>query len=282
MLRHGITLGMLGASGYDDLAAMRHAQRKLQRYGGVVDGYFWESSCTAYAVTFAGSAVIHDKLVAPPMVSSWLNWMHGPVKKLRGHGYHQKSGTILHESVTKTWRQAVNVLLRRRLGVQIVIHTDGSVTQHADLLAQCSHCGGGRNKGTIGIEAVNRYYGKHAQRGDAVIDAVWAHKRRYILPTQEQMGTLWTVVQWLASERAGVPLAFPAVTGPDFYWGRVKVSPKASGIVAHHRSAHADGLFAEHYLLCRNMGMVHPVAWDTTIAAASCGRRRTAHHRKGG
>lgn len=180
---------------------------------------------------------------------------------------------VLHESVTRTRAAAVSVLQRRPpgLGVHYTVDRDGSVQQHVPLVDYCYHAGAGRNANSVGVEIINRYYGAHAVAGEDVIDAVWAHKGRYILPTELQLAAVWDLVHALGGE-LGIG-DYPSGTGDVFHWGRVKNVTR--GVSAHHRWAHADGLFPEHYCWLRARGLEHPEAWAATLAAASSGQRVT-------
>jgi hypothetical protein len=182
---------------------------------------------------------------------------------------------VLHESVTRTGDAAVKVLERRKLGVHYVVDRDGSLSYHAPATKACSHAGSGHNRKSIGLEVINRYYGDKAVEGEEVIEAVWAHKGKYILPTEAQMSALWMLFAWLVA-RWDVPIEFPG-GGDYFSWGRLSDHNKP-GVMAHHRWAHADGLFPEHYLLCRSLGADHANAWSATVRAASSGKRRTEDH----
>lgn len=181
---------------------------------------------------------------------------------------------VLHESVTYTREAAVSVLLCRGLGVHYTVDRDGSVQQHAPLSRYCYHAGAGRNVTSVGVEIINRYYGDHAVAGEDVIDAVWAHKGRYILPTEAQIAAVWDLVHELGGE-LGIG-DYPSGTGDTFRWGRdPRVTRAFRGVTAHHRWAHADGLVPEHYCWLRARGLEHAEAWAETLAAASSGQRVT-------
>src|SRR5690606_36552228 len=96
---------------------------------------------------------------------------------------------ILHETVTRSVDSTVKVLLKRKLGVQLIVGPDGEVTQHGDLADDRLAHAGGHNSPSVGIEVVNPYYPKYASAKHPwkrVIDAPWAHRRRYVVPTPEQ------------------------------------------------------------------------------------------------
>ena len=286
MAKARITLDMVEAADFDDLGAFRRMQTRLADYAGAVDGYFWGQSCDAFARAYRHNGIVGGRLVAPPEGVSYLNYLHGPVEWLGNKRPNRlKSQAIIHESVTHSAAAAVRILKRRGLGTQIVIsRRDGSVTQHCDILANVAHARH-HNSAGVGVECINRFYGKHAKPGDRVISAVWAHRKSYIVPTEAQLQSFFSVLVWL-EEVAGVPLEFPATKigadstdpGGAFYWGRWNGHKGARGCQAHHRSAHSDGLFFEHYALSRSVGLSHDAAVAATIAAASSGKRSTRNH----
>lgn len=64
---------------------------------------------------------------------------------------------ILHETVTRSVDSTVRVLLKRKLGVQLIVGPDGEVTQHGDLSHDRLAHAGGHNGPSVGIEVVNPY-----------------------------------------------------------------------------------------------------------------------------
>lgn len=184
---------------------------------------------------------------------------------------------VLHESVTSSRASTLAVLKRRGLGVHLIVDRDGTVTQHAPLGEQCAHAGR-LNRRSIAVEVVNRYYGRHADDTDRVIDAVWAHRGRYIVPPLVQCEAVWGVVEDLLGSHATIPSAFPGVTDAGFTWGRLPLMQRVrvpAGILAHHRTDHADGLFLEHYCWQRAHDRSPALAWKRTLEAASSGLRVT-------
>lgn len=193
-------------------------------------------------------------------------------------------GIVLHESVTNTRDDCVSVLMRKHLGVHLIVDRDGSITQHAPLTAACAHAEGfGKpslhNERSVAIEVINRYYGDHAKASDLVIDAPWAHLGRYIVPTAIQLDALWFAVQDVV-KKCDLRYEFPGLRrilliGPKrFTWGRLS-KHEVPGILAHHRWAHADGLVPEFYCLMRWLGHDPGTAYDLTIDAAKSPSRRT-------
>lgn len=187
---------------------------------------------------------------------------------------------VIHESVTSSRASTLAVLRRRGLGVHYVVERDGTVTQHAPVEEQCAHAGR-LNRRSIAVEVVNRYYGQHADPADYVIDAVWAHRGRYIVPQLAQCEAVWELVEDLLGRCPAIPSSFPGVGDAGFRWGRLpwltrtwRVPP---GIVAHHRTEHADGLFVEHYCWQRAHDRSPALSWRRTLEAASSGLRVTQY-----
>lgn len=182
---------------------------------------------------------------------------------------------VIHESVTRTAADAVKVLKRRKLGVHYCIDRDGTISHHAPVAKATAHGGAGHNRRSIGIEVINPYYPKYAKGADKV-GAVWAHKKEYVLPTDAQLRSLHKLVCWLVV-KWDIPVTFPGVQSDHFIWGRI-IEHNTPGVMAHHRWAHADGLFCEHYLLCRLSGADHEYALGLTMDAVASKRRTTQFH----
>ena len=181
---------------------------------------------------------------------------------------------IIHESVTTSTARTVGVLKRRKLGVHFCIDRDeaGTITNHVPVALACAHAGKAHNKRAIGLEIVNRYYGRYAE-GAPTIQAVWAHKGSYILPLEVQLEQAFLLVEFLC-DLYKLPRVFPCIRGDVFKWGRNTLHRRKPGILAHHRFGHADGLFIEHYLASRFLlGLSHPEAWELTLKHAQGGRK---------
>jgi hypothetical protein len=158
-----------------------------------------------------------------------------------------------------------------------MVERDGTITQHAPISRATFHGGSGHNSRSIGLECVSPYYGSRAKSKDLVIDAKWAHRKRYILPKLEQAEAVFKLTRWLSVEH-DIPLAFPCVDDEAgvFKWGRNKDGAQGAGVIAHHRWHHADGLFFEHYCAVRSLrGLSAEDAFKATVLAASAMKRRT-------
>lgn len=187
---------------------------------------------------------------------------------------------VIHEPAVRGRAATLATLSRKGLSVHYTIERDGSVEQHAPLDRQCAHAGSPHNRRSVALEVINRYYGASAVEGELVIDAVWAHRKRYIVPTPEQLEASWGVVAEVLAACPDIPRSFPGVVeGDTFRWGRYLGAPMPAkrpwGIVAHHRWDHADGLFPEHYCLMRSLGHSPGAAYQLTLDAARSGKRAT-------
>ena len=189
---------------------------------------------------------------------------------------------VLHESVTSSRRATERVLKKRRLSVHFMVDRDGSITQHAPVSRATYHAGSGHNSRSVGLEMVSPYYGSRAKKGDEVIKARWAHKKRYILPSAEQAEASFKVIRWLCCLH-DIPFQFSCVDEDalKFKWGRDKEGASRPGILAHHRFHHADALFFEHYAAARHLsGLDEADAYECTKSAASSGKRVTTLPRR--
>ncbi len=175
-------------------------------------------------------------------------------------------------------------LRRRGLGVHFAIGVgdDGEVqvVQHNDLQDELYHTGGPVNDLSVGIEIINPYY---AAKGpwQRVIDAPWAHKGRYVLPTEGQCEALRGLVDAIteASDEGARGLNVPR-----YFWGledgRFRMGPmprrfprSTSGILAHHQYGHhADGAFPALYCVLREAGMKVGDAYERAVALATGAR----------
>jgi len=185
---------------------------------------------------------------------------------------------VIHESVTSSRANTVRVLEARGLSVHYIVDRVGSVTQHAPLADQCAHAGGKHNRRSVAVEVVNRYYGSQGAEGEPDIAAVWAHRGWYILPTIQQCEAVWLLLVDVHERIATIPLTFPGVIKGSFTWGRLPLLQRLRvppGIMAHHRTGHADGLFPEHYCVLRALDFSSLAAYRLTVEAASSGRRST-------
>ena len=177
---------------------------------------------------------------------------------------------VLHESVTGDRDTTVRVLDGRHLSVHLIVDRDGSVTQHVPFECAAAHAEGfghpsEHNEASIGIEVVNPYYGKE----DHDLLTGWAHKGWYVVPPQVQLEAVWQAILTITKAIPTVPCTFPGNDDRGFRWGRWWAHEGSTGIMAHHRWAHADALFVEHYCWARSRGFLPDAAYPVTITAAA-------------
>lgn len=188
---------------------------------------------------------------------------------------------ILHETVTRSAAATVRVLLKRKLGVQLIVGPDGEVTQHGDLAhARLAHARG-HNGPSVGIEVVNPYYPKYTSPKlpwQRIIDAPWAHQKRYVVPTPEQAEATADLVQLLtAGDIAGlaIPRTWRGLTGTRLSMNRLSDGDvRKPGIYAHTYFHHADGAWLVLYSWLRlEAGLAPCHAYEEAIRRASGVRR---------
>lgn len=188
---------------------------------------------------------------------------------------------VIHESVTKSVAATVTVLKRRKLGVHLIVGPDGTVTQHGDLLTKRMAHGSPHNRRSIGLEIVNPYYERY-QTDDwpEIIDATWAHKKKYVLPTRAQMESVKQIIETLSSglgiDKLRLPRNYIGLKKGKLAAGRVDGADKEKpGIYAHHYFGHADGSFAILYAFLRlEAGMSADAAYDSAVQRAAAARWR--------
>lgn len=214
------------------------------------------------------------------------NYLSGDVDKLRTRSRAGRAVTeiILHETVTRSVADTIRILERRKLGAHLVIGPDGVVTQHGDLAKdRMAHAGRGHNGPSVGIEMVNPYYPKYLNKPDMpwdmVIDAPWAHKKQYVVPTPAQAEATAMMVKWLTSadaEGLSIPRRWLGVAKDRVAMGRIPLRKRRSkGIYAHHYFGHADGAWLVLYSWLRiEVGMNPSDAHREAVALAVGAKRR--------
>lgn len=181
---------------------------------------------------------------------------------------------VVHETVTRSAAAAHRVLVKRGLSVQLVTDEKGTIIQHADLVARAQHAGAQRNAISIGNEVVSPYYPRHARAPwGAVIDAPWAHEKRYVLPTPESAEACARWIEWQTSEACPelvrVPRVWAGLTDGRMALGRVRTQT-TTGILAHCYFGHADGAWLVLYAWLRIASGL-----DAATAYAEATRRAT-------
>ena len=149
---------------------------------------------------------------------------------------------VIHETVTRSAEETVAVLRKRRLSVHLILDEHGRFTQHGDLandnLAHASQ----HNVASVGIEVVNPYYPSYLKAGMAwstVIDAPWAHKKKYVLPTPAQAEAVARFVEWATSPAAGlaIPRTWIGFAGTKLAMAELESAAKLKpGVYADRKS----------------------------------------------
>jgi hypothetical protein len=223
--------------------------------------------------------VIAGQLFAPPEGLEVTNFLDPavPCFKARRRAKTPVTELVIHETVTTSVNTTIEVLRRRKLGVHFIIGPNGAVTQHNDLaLDRVAHAPP-HNKRSVGIEVVTPYYPDYLGEGQPwkqVIDAKWAHKKRYVVPTLEQAEATSRLIDWLTSD-AAIPLRIPC------HWVGLKKNRMAMGrlltgrlpkpgVWAHTYFGHADGAWLILYSWLRiEAGLDPEDAYDEAVRRAT-------------
>ncbi len=183
---------------------------------------------------------------------------------------------VLHETVTTSVASTVQVLINRGLSVQLIMGPDGAITQHGDLADDTHWHGTPHNTASVGIEVVNPYYPKYLRAGmpwTRVIDAGWAHERRYVVPTPRQAEAAAQLTAWITSpaSRLSIPRTWIGVSGGRMQMSQIPGADHARpGIYAHTYFAHADGSWVALYSWLRiERGRTPAQAYEEAIRLAT-------------
>lgn len=227
--------------------------------------------------------IVGGKVIEPPPGLDVLNFNDASVHHFGGRDRTGKPVTelIVHETVTRSASDTVAVLKKRRLGVHLILDEHGRFTQHGDLandrLAHASQ----HNGPSIGIEVVNPYYPRYLKPGMAwstVIDAPWAHEKKYALPTPAQAEAVSRFIEWVTSPASGlaIPRTWIGLTGTALAMGPVESAAKLRpGLYAHHYFGHADGAWLVLYAWLRlEAGLAPEAAFDEAVRRATGARKR--------
>lgn len=165
---------------------------------------------------------------------------------------------VFHETVTSSAKATVAVLLQRKLGVHFVIAPDGLVYQHGDVLDDMLWHASQHNPHSVGLELVNPYYPElvpHGSSWSTVINAPWADKKKYVVPTALQAEAAAGLLKWLVECGApgvNIPWTWKGLANKKFAMGRTPDGDKvAPGIYAHMYFGHADGAWLALYAWLR-------------------------------
>jgi len=230
------------------------------------------------------SFIVAGEVLEPPVGLDVRSLRDPEVHRFTGRDRTGRAVTevVVHESVTRSAADTVSVLKRRGLGVHLIVAPDGRVTQHGDLAHDRLAHAGGHNGPSVGIEVVSPYYPKYLRDGlpwSRVIDAPWAHRDRYVLPTPEQAEATARLVGWLTSSDAAglsIPRTWRGLDGAHLAMGRVPDGDKRRpGIWAHQYFHHADGAWLVLYAWLRlEAGLAPCAAYEDAVRRAEGARRR--------
>ncbi|MCA9561733.1 MAG: N-acetylmuramoyl-L-alanine amidase [Myxococcales bacterium] len=228
--------------------------------------------------------VVGGQLVPAPCGLNVRNLHDAAVSRFAGRSRSGRAvnEVVVHESVTRSAGSTVAVLQRRGLGVHLMVAPDGSVTQHGDLLDDRLAHAGGHNGPSVGLEVVNPYYPTHLREGlpwSRVIDAPWAHRDRYVLPTPEQAEATARLLGWLTSPEAvglTIPRSWRGIADGQLAMGRVpNGDTREPGVWAHHYFHHADGAWPVLYAWLRlEAGLAPCAAYEEAVRRATGVRKR--------
>ena len=188
---------------------------------------------------------------------------------------------VVHETVTTSVERTIRALKRRRLGVHFIVGPDGEVTQHGDPVRDRLSHASGHNDSAVGIEAVQPYYPEFCHPGlpwCRIIDAPWAHRKSYVLPTPEQAEATAQLLAWLThpdTPGLDIPRNWLTVTDDKLSLGRVPGAQQPqSGILPHMAFGHADGAWLVLYAWLRlEAGLSPCFAYEEAAELATRARR---------
>jgi len=213
-------------------------------------------------MSYVDSVLINEKYFELERGFKFANFVSPFIKRLTGPPRRKSvSEIILHETVTRNREITLGVLERRGLAAHFIVDQHGDVSQHGDLvLDQLAHAGRVHNPHSIGIEIVNPYYPEYNLEGpwDTTIEAHWAHKNKYILPTAFQAEAVYQLVKALTefkADRFDIPrnwIGFDAKR-QRFDMSRLwRARFPLPGIMAHSTFGHADGAWPMLYCVLRD------------------------------
>ena len=188
---------------------------------------------------------------------------------------------IVHETVTHSVPDTVEVLRRRNLGVHLIMGPDGEITQHGDLADDRLGHAGPHNPASVGIEVVNPYYPRYLRSGlpwTRVIKAGWAHEGRYVVPTPQQAEAVAQLIGWITSPAAqglAIPRTWIGLSNGKMAMNRVPGAELLRpGIYAHAYFGHADGAWLVLYAWLRiQKGRSPSTAYEEAIRLATTSQR---------
>jgi peptidoglycan hydrolase-like protein with peptidoglycan-binding domain len=188
---------------------------------------------------------------------------------------------VVHETVTRSVADTVQVLIKRDLGVHLIMGPNGEITQHGDLLDDLLWHASQHNPVSVGIEVVNPYYPRFLKAGmpwTQVIRAGWAHEGRYVVPTPQQAEAIARLIAWITSSSTqglSIPRTWAGLSGNTLAMGRGSGADRLKpGIYAHTYFSHADGAWLVLYAYLRlEKGRTPSQAYTEAIQLATTPNR---------
>ncbi len=219
----------------------------------------------------------------PSMGLNITNYIDPSVQRFRNQTRSSTSVNelIVHETVTRSVRDTVKVLNERGLGVHLIMGPNGEITQHGDLLDDLLWHASQHNPMSVGIEVVNPYYPKYLKAGmpwTKVINAGWAHKGRYVVPTPKQAEAVARLIFWITSSKVkglSIPRKWIGLSGNRLAMEQVSGANRRNpGVYAHTYFNHADGSWLILYAYLRiNKGRTQDQAYNEAIRLATTSNR---------
>ncbi len=212
------------------------------------------------AGTSTSSFIVGGVPLTPPRSLTVTNFLDPRVPRFRGRTRRGRTVNefVVHETVTRSAADTIQILQQRGLGVHMIMGPNGEITQHGDLADDTVWHASQHNPASVGIEVVNPYYPKYLQSGlpwTQVINAGWAHEGRYVVPTLQQAEAVAQLIGWITSPTAAglaIPRTWIGHSGSTFAMGRVTGADKLKpGIYAHTYFGHADGPWLVLYAFLR-------------------------------
>lgn len=250
------------------------APKKYEKFGGA-----FASRCESGILPGMSNILVRGQEVSPPSTLTVQNFLMSGVARFKNAARNGKpvNEVILHETVTSSAKQTVNVVNQRGLGVHFIVGADGTVYQHGDLVDDELWHASQHNDNSVGIEVVNPYYPSYRPNNSPwgrVIAAPWAHKGQYVVPTLEQAEATCMLTSWLCGEKGtglDIPRAWAGLEGKSLAFGRVpRCDQRAPGIYAHHYFGHADGCWLVLYCWLRMEAELEAQeAYETAIRRAT-------------
>lgn len=221
--------------------------------------------------------IIHDQEIAAPDGMQVLNFQNsGAYRFVNQRRVCDVTEIVVHETVTSSAKATLDVLQQRNLGVHFIVGGDGTVYQHGDLKDDFLWHASEHNPQSVGIETVNPYYpsqNPHGAMWTNTLQAPWADRGEYLVPTPEQSEAVCQLIGFLTSPAAtglSIPKTWPGMSGQKLCMVRTPESQLGPGIYAHHYFGHADGSWLVLYSWLRLELQLDPqTAYDAACHLAT-------------